>query len=47
MIIPNTKINLATNIRNVLNNAGGTVSNKTSSFFTPAAKINKWSKYKK
>lgn len=46
MIIPNTKINLATNIRDVLNGAGGKVGNKTSSFFTLAAKINKWSKYK-
>lgn len=46
MIIPNTKINLATNIRDVLNGAGGKVGNKTSSFFTTAAKINPYSKRK-
>lgn len=46
MIIPNTNINLATNIRDVLNNAGGTVGNDVSSFFTTAAKINPYSKRK-
>lgn len=46
MIIPNTKINLATNIRDVLNGAGGKVGNKTSSFFATAANINPYSKRK-
>lgn len=39
-------INLATQIRDVLNAAGGSVSNDVTSFFKPAAKLNMWSKYK-
>ena len=46
MIIPNTDINLATEVRDVLSNAGGIVDNNLSSFFTANAKIKKWSKHK-
>ena len=45
-VIPNTNVNLATNVRDVLSGAGGSVSNDTTSFFKTAAKINKWAKYK-
>lgn len=45
-IIPSTDINLATHIRDVLNTAGGSVTNNTVTFFQERAKINKWSKYK-
>ena len=44
--VPTTSISLATNIRDVLNGAGGSVTNSVTSFFTDAAKINMWSKYK-
>lgn len=44
--VPNTNVNLATNVRDVLNSAGGSVSNDLTSFFKPAAKLNMWSKYK-
>ena len=46
MIIPNTDINLATEVRDVLNSAGGKVGNNVISFFTPAANINYWNKHK-
>lgn len=39
-------INLATQIRDVLNAAGGSVTNDTTTFFSSAAKLNMWSKYK-
>lgn len=45
-VIPNSNINLATNIRDVLNAAGGSVTNEVITFFKPEAKINKWAKYK-
>lgn len=45
-VIPNTNVNLATNVRDVLNSAGGSVSNALTSFFSASAKINKWAKYK-
>ena len=45
-VIPSTNVNLATNIRDVLNAAGGSVGNDVVSFFTSEAKINKWSFYK-
>ena len=46
MIIPNTDINLATEVRDVLNGAGGKVGNDIMSFFTPDANINYWNKHK-
>ena len=39
-------INLATQVREVLNAAGGSVGNDITTFFKPAAKLNMWSKYK-
>lgn len=45
-VIPDTNVNLATNIRDVLNAAGGSVGNNVISFFKPEAKINKWARYK-
>lgn len=45
-VIPNSNVNLATNIRDVLNAAGGSVNNNVISFFSASAKINKYSKYK-
>ena len=45
-IIPDSNINLATNIRDVLNGAGGVVDNDVVTFFSANAKINKWSKKK-
>lgn len=45
-IIPNTNVNLATNVRDVLNSAGGSVGNALTSFFSASAKLNKWAKYK-
>ena len=44
-MIANRNVSVAT-IRDVLNAAGGSVSNDTTSFFTANAKINKWAKYK-
>lgn len=44
--IPSTGVNLATHVRDVLNAAGGSVSNDIASFFKEAAKINPWSKHK-
>ena len=46
MVIPNKNIVLATDVRDVLNDAGGNVNNKLSSFFTSDANINYWSKRK-
>lgn len=45
-IIPTTDVNLATEVRDVLNEAGGSVSNDVTTFFKPAAKINPFSKHK-
>lgn len=45
-VIPDDNVHLATNIRDVLNAAGGSVGNNVISFFQPDAKINKWSRYK-
>lgn len=45
-VIPNTNVNLATNIRDVLNAAGGSVGNNVISFFKPEAKTNKWALWK-
>lgn len=44
--IPNTNVNLANNVRDVLNAAGGSVNNAFISFFQETAKINRWAKYK-
>ena len=46
MIIPYTNVNLATKVRDILNEAGGKVNNNLISFFSPEAKLNKWSKHK-
>lgn len=45
-VIPSTNVNLATNICDVLNAAGGSVGSdgNVASFFTSEAKINKWAK---
>lgn len=46
-VIPKSNINLATNIGQVLNSAGGSVNqNQPLTFFQSAAKINPWSKRK-
>lgn len=45
-VIPNSNVNLATNIRDVLNAAGGSVTNDVITFFKPEAKINPFSKHK-
>lgn len=45
-VIPNSNVNLATNIRDVLNAAGGSVTNDVTTFFKPEAKINPFSKHK-
>ena len=46
-VIPNSDIQLATEIGQVLNSAGGSVNvNQPLTFFTEAAKNNKWAKYK-
>lgn len=45
-IIPNTDVNLASDIRDVLNAAGGSVTNDVITFFQERAKLNKWAKYK-
>lgn len=45
-VIPDTNVNLATNIRDVLNAAGGSVGNNVISFFKPDAKIDKWARFK-
>lgn len=45
-IIPNTEVFLPTEVRDVLNSAGGSVTDDTLTFFTKAANINKWARYK-
>lgn len=46
-VIPNSDIQLATEIGQVLNSAGGSVNiNQSLTYFTASAKINKWSKKK-
>ena len=45
-IVPNTDVNLAGNIRDVLNAAGGSVTNEVITFFQTRANINKWSRHK-
>lgn len=45
-IVPNTDVNLAVNVRDVLNSAGGSVTNEVITFFQTRANINKWAKYK-
>lgn len=45
-IVPTTDVNLATEVRDVLNAAGGSVGNDLKSFFTTSAKINMWARYK-
>ena len=45
-IVPNTDVNLAGNIRDVLNAAGGSVTNDVITFFQTRANINMWAKYK-
>lgn len=44
--IPSTNVNLATNVRDILNAAGGSVNNNLITFFQTGAKLNRWSKYK-
>lgn len=46
MIIPDTDVNLATEVRDVLLQGGGKVTDYLVSFFTTDANINMWSKYK-
>lgn len=46
MIIPDTDVNLATEVRDVLSTAGGIVTNNTVTFFSVDANLNMWSKYK-
>lgn len=46
MIIPDIDVNLATEVRDVLNDAGGKVNDNLLSFFTEDAKLKKWSKHK-
>ena len=45
-VIPNSNINLATNIRDVLNAHGSSCTNDVISFFDSRAKINEDSRYK-
>lgn len=45
-VVPNTNVNLATNIRDVLNAAGSSCTNEVISFFDSRAKINENSRYK-
>lgn len=44
-VIPTSNV-LLEDIRDTLNNAGASVANDPTTFFTSAAKINKWAKYK-
>lgn len=46
MIIQEKDINLATDVRDTLNAAGGVVNNNLVSFFNADANINKWAKWK-
>lgn len=45
-IIPDSNVNLASNVRDILNGAGGSVGNDLVSFFSSSANLNRWSKYK-
>lgn len=45
-VVPDTNVNLATHVRDVLNAAGGNVTNDCLTFFQGRANLNKWSKYK-
>ena len=45
-VIKKTNINLMTDIRDVLNSAGGNVGNSVETFFQLDANLNMWSKYK-
>ena len=45
-IVPNTDVNLAVNVRDVLNSAWGNVTNEVITFFQTRANINEWDKYK-
>lgn len=45
-IIQETNVNLATHVRDVLNAAGGSVSNDVTTLFKKDAKLNMWSRYK-
>lgn len=45
-IIPDDNVNLATNIRDVLNAAGGTVDNNASSYFLKTSNLKMWSRFK-
>ena len=45
-VIPNTNVNLATNVRDVLNAAGGSVTNDLRSFFKKEAKLDIWALFK-
>lgn len=45
-IIQETNVNLATHVRDVLNAAGGSVSNDVTTFFKAGANIDMWSRYK-
>lgn len=45
-IIKETDLYIPTDIRDVLNEAGGSVTDDTVTFFSAAAKLNMWSKYK-
>lgn len=46
MIIPDTDVNLATEVRDVLNANGGSVSNDITTFFKPNANTNIYAKFK-
>lgn len=46
MIVPNTHVKLANNIRNVIKSAGGIIDDNVASYFSIAAMLNMWSKYK-
>lgn len=45
-IVPDTNVNLANNVRDVLNAAGGSVNNDITSFFKAVANIKKWARKK-
>lgn len=45
-IIKETSVSLATDVRDVLNAAGGSVTNNVVTFFSSEAKLNMWSRYK-
>lgn len=45
-VIVDSNVNLATQVRDVLTSAGGSVGNDITSFFKSTANLNQWSKYK-